>query len=209
MELAAGRQTVEMDAAGWIQARYGMVNGPAAASATHGLGPRCSPSRRRDVRTRLKVGGAEDVIRDQEWNLHLGPALDERLDLSLPLRADKLGWPATPGSPPATTPAQQPVQWTPAGTPSRYSAAKMIVPCSATMRAAALMPFYALVQVHVERIPGVGGHDDIERLLHPLHCGGSNEFASRPVGFIEVAREQSGDGAMFIEGDIQREARAG
>ncbi len=68
--------------------------------------------------------------------------------------------------------------------------------------------FDALVEVHVERITAVGGDDDIEGFLDFLHGGAADEFESGFVGDEEIASEDAGDGALFVQGNVEEEALA-
>jgi hypothetical protein len=78
--------------------------------------------------------------------------------------------------------------------------------CDDTCRGA--HAFHALVKIHVKGIAAVRSDDDIEGLLHLLHGRFADEFVASAVGFDEIARENAGDLAGFVEGDVQQKAGA-
>lgn len=70
-------------------------------------------------------------------------------------------------------------------------------------------PFNALIEIEVERVAAVGGEDDVEGGGNGLHGGLLDELAAFLMRLDEVAGEDGGDFSGFVECDVKEEAGAG
>ena len=142
-------------------------------------------------------------------NEHARPALDERLDLRLPLFGphetgcgqQREHFLRTAGA------AEQLVERTVRGNAFATFSGENEQAAGADDACARAHAFHALIQIHVERIAAVGGDDDIEGLRDRLHRGLADEFNSALVRRDQVAGKDAGDLTRFIERDVEEEAR--
>ena len=157
------------------------------------------------------MGGADDVIGQRAVEQDAGLALDEGLELRLPLFG-----PAETGR------GQQGEQLFRAG-----GAAQELVEAAVGRDAVAAFTgqderaarledaragahaLDALIQVLIERIAAVGGDDDVKGRVELLHRRLPDEFAAGLVGREQVAGEDAGDLPLLVQGHVEQEARAG
>ena len=155
--------------------------------------------------------GADDLVGNFAVNQHAGFALDDGLNLRLPLfGAHKAGL------------REQAEQFFRRGNGAEQFVQRAVRRNAFAAfrredeRAAGLddarartHALHALIQIHVERIAAVGGHDDIEGFIHCLHCGLADELGANLVRLQNIAREDVGDLPLLVERDVQDETRAG
>ncbi len=160
-----------------------------------------------DVRAGIEVGSAQGFRGDGRVDADSGAALDEGLDLGLPLfgsdksrsseeREDFLGRGGF---------AQQFVERAAGGDPLAAFGGKDEESAFLEDAGASAHALDTLVQVLVQGIPGVRGDHDVEGGLDALHGGGADEFATLTVGGDEISCEDAGDVAAFVEGDVEEE----
>ena len=160
---------------------------------------------------RLEMRGANHFVGNLAVDQHARLALDDGLDLRLPLfRAHEAGlreqaeqfFGGRNG-------AEQLVERTIRG--NAFAAFRREDERAAGLddARARAHAFHALIQIHVERIAAVRGHDDIEGFVHRLHRVLAHELGANFVRLENVAGEDVGDLPLLVERDVEDETRSG
>jgi hypothetical protein len=164
-----------------------------------------------DVVAGCEMTGPDDVVGQRAVDEDFGMALDECLNLGLPLfgpdevgrceqREDFLG---------AGRGAEELIEMTSGGDTFAAFAGQDQGAAWLKDAGAGAHPFDALVEVKVEGIAAVGRDHNLERRFDLLHGGMADEFVSDLVGVDEVAGKGTGNLSLLIERDIEKKARAG
>ena len=173
------------------------------------LGGEQAADGRADVMAGRQVSSAHHGVRQRTVKQDAGLALDQQLDLSLPLfRALKAGRrQAGEHLLGAASVAQDSLE---AGV-GRNTLATFTgqEECAARLEnaRAGAHSFDALVEVLVKRVAAVGGDDHLERSVAMLHRGRSDKCATGLMGGDQVPREDAGDLPLLVKRHVQQEAR--
>src|SRR5260221_2003116 len=162
-----------------------------------------------DVVTRGEVGAADDFVRQRTVNQNAGLALDEGLDLCLPLLGtDKSGrrqhgenFLRTRGG------AEQFIEW--AVRRHAFAAFAGQDEQAARLENArpSAHPFNTLIQVEIERVAAVRCDDDVEGGGDLLHGRFSDKLNSDLVRLEQVPGKDTGDLPCLIQRNVQQETR--
>ena len=163
-----------------------------------------------DIVARLEVTGADDVVGKGAVHENFGATLDERLDLGLPLFGPDKAWGGQQGQDFLRTRgvAEEAVKRTTGGDAFTAFAGEDESSMLLEDARASGHAFDTLVKVEVERVARVGGDDDVEGRFDALHRGLADELVAGLVSLEEIAREDPGQLALFVQGDVQEETGA-
>ncbi len=153
---------------------------------------------------------AEDIIGKRTVNENLGAALDEGLDLGLPLLGTDMVGGGEHGEDFFGTAGftQEFVK--------RAAGWNALAAFAGQDDRAALLhdpggrahAFHALVKIKIKRVTAVGSYHHVKGSFHLLHRGMADKFVTISMSFDQVARKNAGDLTLLVEADIQKKTWA-
>ncbi len=163
-----------------------------------------------DVVAGIEVSLTENVIGEGTVNEDFRAALDERLNLGLPLFGPDVARGGEHGEYffRAIGVAQEFIERTARGNAFATFAGENDSAFLLDDSGGGAHAFDALVEIEVEGVATVGGDNHVEGGLDLLHGRTADKFVAGAMGFEEVACEDAGDLALFVETNVEEEAWA-